>query len=338
MRVLAVRPGPHFSVQDVYAGWVRALRTLGATVIDVNLDDRLSFYENARVRRDGEWQVAFPDPADVVRLAAKGVGAACYEAWPDVVIVVSAFYLPAEYLDVMVDRGHKVVLIHTESPYEDSRQIELAARVTVNVVNDPTNLERFRRVNPATIYLPHAYDPEIHTPDGPGAQPSDFCFVGTGFTSRREFFEAVDFTGLDVVLAGNWRDPGPLGRFLAHAENECVDNLEAVRLYRSTKASANLYRREAMDADTAEGWAMGPREVELAATGCFFLTEARGENRAVLPMVPTFTDPQDFTEALRWWLAHDDARTDVVRQARAAVADRTFVNNAKRLFELLETG
>ena len=76
---------------------------------------------------------------------------------------------------------------------------------------------------------------------------------------------------------------------------------------------------------------MGPREVELAACGTFYLTEPRGENRQVLPMVPTFTGPGDFELQLRWYLAHPKARDEITRAARAAIADRTFTHHAGQL-------
>lgn len=162
--------------------------------------------------------------------------------------------------------------------------------------------------------------------------------VGTGFESRVQFLEQINWDGIDVLLAGNWSRlsaASPLRQYVAHDLDECVYNTETVDFYRSTKASANIYRREAERPTLSQGWAMGPREVELAATGTFFLTEPRGENRQVLPMVPTFDGPADFEEKLRWWLAHDEARSAVVEAARAAIAPRTFEANAAHLLRLL---
>lgn len=209
------------------------------------------------------------------------------------------------------------------------------------LLNDPTNLELFRTINPNTHYLPHAYDPKIHHPGTPAkGWESDFCFVGTGYPSRIRFFEAVDFDGIRTVFAGNWTattDDSPLREFVPHDIGHCLDNGDTVKLYRGTKASANLYRREGITSitDSNRAWAMGPREVELAATGTFYLTEARAENRDVLPMVPTFEHVGDFEEQLRWWLAHDDERTDVAHQARQAISARTFAANAQQMLTLV---
>lgn len=329
MRVLVVRPGPDFSVADVCNGWIKGLRQNGVEVVDFNFDERLNFYANAHLATGtGEFRKAFPLVADAARLAANGIKAAVFETDPDVVVIISCWFVPPDTLQLLRARGQKVVIVHTESPYEDDRQIPRAAFADLNVVNDPTNIDTFRTVAP-TIYLPHAYDPDVHYPRPPVADAtSDFCFVGTGFPSRIEFLEQVDWDGIDVALAGNWRsldESSPLRKFLAHDILECCPNDQTAVLYTSTKAAANLYRKEATA--TADGWAMGPREVELAACGTFFLREPRPEGDDLFPMLPTFTDPGDFEEQLRWWLAHDTAREDAARSARLAVANRTFRNH-----------
>jgi spore maturation protein CgeB len=121
-----------------------------------------------------------------------------------------------------------------------------------------------------------------------------------------------------------------------HRLGECMDNVTTANVYRSTKASLNLYRKEHSDEGHAHGWAMGPREVELAACGTFFFREARGEGDDLFPSHPIVHSPEDFADQLRWWLNHDKQRNAAVQQALAAVADRTFTNTAARLLRVLE--
>lgn len=320
----------------MYRGWVNALRGYGIQVAEFNLDERLSFYSEARLVRDGELVRACNNEA-AVTMAAKGIEVACYEWWPDVVIVVSSFFVSPFLLDVMRDRGHRVVVIHTESPYEDDRQLRLAPHADLNVLNDPTNIGLFAERAP-TVYIPHAYDPALHRPRPVVPRlRSDFAFVGTGFQSRVEFFEKVDFGGLHVVLGGNWNrlDPdSPLRGYVAHNIDECCPNDETARIYASTKTSANLYRKEA--SHSADGWAMGPREVELAACGTWFAREPRGEGDELFPMLPTFTEPAELGDMLRWAVKHPRKRNEAAAAARAAVADRTFDNHAGQLLKLLD--
>lgn len=339
MRVLAIEPGPAFSVADVHRGWVKALMRLGCEVVNFNFEDRLNFYSQVQLQREGEEPRKALTGDEAVRLAGKGIEVVAFEWWPDLVVITSCFFVEPFILQVLRDRGMKVLMLLTESPYEDDSQLERVAYADLALVNDPLNLERFRKVNPNTYYTPHSYDPDFHNPYRRNIEKaSDFCFVGTGFPSRIEFFEQVDWSGIDAMFAGNWqalKEDSPLRPLVPHPIDHCLDNAEAAELYCSTKASANLYRRESENEEIREGWAMGPREVELAACGAFFLTEARGENREVLPMVPVFKGPEDFEAKLRWYLAHPDARSKIAEKAREAITGRTFDVAASRALALL---
>lgn len=332
-------------MHDVYVGWTEALRALGEDVLEFNLDKRLQVYDAALIETGNIDEAGHPEVRkaftreQAITAAIQGITSACYTWWPDVVLGVSAFFMPAWHLDVMRDRGHKVVLLMTESPYQDDEQLKRAGHASLTLLNDPVNIDAYRQVCPAE-YMPHAYRPHVHRP-GPAVPElkSDFAFVGTGFKSRVGFFEQMDLSGLDVLLAGAWPDlaeDSPLRRHMPGGEVvQCTDNEETADIYRSTRAGINFYRREAEDSHAGEGWATGPREVELAACGTFFLRDKRGEGDELFPMLPTFDGPEDAGEKLRWWLAHDSAREKAAAAARAAIADRTFEANAKRLLELL---
>jgi spore maturation protein CgeB len=344
VRWLVVHPGPRWSVADVHAGWVEALQELGEQVAVYNLDARLTLYERALIDvgkdEGGTLRLRKALTQDqAIGLATNGIKSAAYQFWPDAVLVISYLFVPADLLDLLRDRGHKVVLVHTESPYQDDEQIALAAHADHNLVNDPTNLERFREVTRAE-YAPQAYRPSVHHP-GP-ADPNlaaDLAFVGTGFPSRIEFLERMDLDGLDVLLAGNWQllaAESPLRKWVAHDDQECLDNEQTAEVYRSARAGLNLYRREAERPELAAGWACGPREIEMAATGLFFAREPRPEGDELFPTLPTFDSPEQASSQIRWWLAHDRERERAAAMAREAVAGRTFEANAKRLLALLD--
>lgn len=331
MKVLVVSAGPDFSVQDVFAGLTEALDRQ-CTVARMNLNDRLAFYSAAHLEREGEFIHAFDFDASC-HMAMAGVEAACFEFQPDAVVFVSGFFLSERKCDLLRRRGVKVVIVHTESPYEDDKQVERASWADVNIVNDPTNLERFPK---GTVYLPHSYRPEVHHPNGRD-EWWEFSFVGTGYPSRVEFFEKVDFGGLSVALRGNWShlaDDSPLQQFVEDPD-ECLINVETADLYRHSETSVNLYRRESSDGETGDGWAVGPREVELAACGTWFARDPRGESDLLFPMLPSFSDPCELGDLLRWAIANPDKRHVAADQARAAVADRTFDSYASSLLYLI---
>lgn len=273
----------------------------------------------------------------VTQLAVNGLYASLYKVRPDVLFVISGFFIPTDVYQRARSYGTRVVILHTESPYEDQRQLKVAERADINLLNDPTNIEQYPD---RTFYVPHAYRPSLHRP-GPAVPDyvCDLAFVGTGYPSRIAFFEQMNLDGLDVLLGGNWQalpEQSPLRALVGNDIEDCVDNADGVQVYRSARCGINVYRREAEKPELSQGWAMGPREVEMAATGLFFLRDPRGEGDEALPMLPTFTSPTDASEQLRWWLAHPDERDAVAFKAREAIADRTFHNHAAALLRLLD--
>jgi hypothetical protein len=311
------------------------------------LYSRLEFYAQARMPHpDGDdppgLKVAFTKDEAVV-LGAREVEAACFEYQPDVLLVVSGIFTPHWLLDLCRARGILVAALLTEQPYELGRELALAEHCDLVVLNDPAHLDRFREVS-AAYYQPHCYDPGRHHP-GPGRAEwaCDVAFVGTAFASRLRFLELVEWPTDSVRLAGMWAQLPEGHRFERWLLNpnrmHCLDNTDTADLYRSTRASFNLYRADDEDGGHGgggPGWAMGPREVELAACGTWFARHPRPEGDAVLPMLPTITTPDELSDALRWALTHDDARLAAANAARAAVADRTFVNAARRFLGCLE--
>ncbi len=209
-----------------------------------------------------------------IRASMQGLTHACYSFWPSVVLFVSGFFVEAGTFALMRARGHKLVLLHTESPYQDTEQITRAPFADLNLLNDPANISMYEELGPA-LYMPHAYRPDLHYPRSGPRDPglaADLTFIGTAFASRISFFEAMDFRGVDFLLGGsNWDDdlaPGsPLRKYLGHGAGLCVENTETAELYRHARCGINVYRRESEDDHAGEGWAMGPREVEMAATG-----------------------------------------------------------------------
>lgn len=344
-RVLVVHPGPSWSVADVHRGWVRGLKANGITTAEFDTGLRLQFYDEAHLQADdGEWYKPY-NLADVSRIIANGIHAACYQFLPDVVLVISARYVPSFTYDICRRNGAKVVVIHTESPYEDDDQALIAADVDLNLINDPTNLDAWQQLAP-TLYQPHAYDPTVHHP-GPVDMPLlDFVWVGTAgttFPSRTRFLEQVDFADVNAGLAGLWSGLAPDSPLRPHVlpgGGECVTNDQTTALYRQARMTANIYRAEANSDELRGGWAMGPREVEAAASGCFLARHSPpdhgGEGDEVLPMLPRFTEPGELTEIIRHYLARPDRRHRLANEAREAISGRTFQNHAAQLLDRLD--
>lgn len=334
MRWLACAPGPQYSVQDVHVGWVEALRNAGEKVLDYPLGDWLTFFGEALLQRsENEFFRALTD-AQAIEASADRLAAALWKTRPDCLLLTSGFFLPAPLLDTARRDGVKIILIATEQPYEQ-REIDMSAHCDLVLTTEPTTLDRFRC---KAVHQPHSYRPSVHTP-GPAVPElaADFAFVGTGYQSRIDFFEAMNLSGLDVLLGGNWKalaEDSPLRAYVPGGLEDCLPNDKTIDVYRSAKVGINFYRREA-DPDSPHGVAVGPREVEMAAIGAFFLRDPRPEGDALFPSLPTFTGPDEASDLLRWFLAHPSEREKAATKAREAVQDRTFAAAAARLLDLV---
>ena len=339
MRWLACAPGPAYSVQDCHNGWVEALRNAGEKVLDYPLGDWITFFGAAQIPAGTGVHRPVFTADQAYEAAADRLAAALWKTRPDVLFLTSGFFLPLPLLDTARRDGVKIVLLCTEQPYELSRELELAEHSDIAMLTDPTTLARFTEVCTA-VHQPHCYRPTVHHP-GP-ADPTleaDLAFVGTGFPSRVEFFEAMALDGLDVMLAGNWQDlpeESPLRGFVTGGREECLDNTKTAAVYRSMRVGLNLYRREAEAEDLVQGWAVGPREIEMAACGGYFVRDSRPEGDALFPSLPVFRSAEEAGELVRWALAHPQARADAAAKAQEAVQDRTFDNAAARLLRLIE--
>ena len=340
-RWLIGHPGPQFSVADMYVGWAEALQDLGEEVFGFNMDRRLQFYDAALLRPEGQSETYKAMTREqAVGRAVCTIYEELYKWWPHYVLLISAFWYPPQILDLMRSRGHKVILLHSESPYQDEEQLQRAAHADLNLVNDPVSLHRYKALGVPARYMPHCYRETVHYPRKPRARyHHDLAFIGTGFPSRVKFFEQMDLTGLNVRLAGPWLDlpeDSPLRDWTMTDDEACVDNTDTAETYRRSRTGINFYRREGEDDWDRQAVAIGPREVELAACGTWFARDPRPESDELFPMLPSFTSPAEAGELIRWAVAHPRPRQKAATAAREAVADRTFGNNARRLLKLLD--
>ena len=333
-------------MHDLYEGWTEALHGLGEQVWTFNLDRRLQFFDAALINDDGAADdeghllihKALTRPA-AIEMATHEILKPAFLAWPDVVLLISGFWYDTLLLDVMRGRGMKVVLLHTETPYQTDEQLTRAAHADINLVNDPTGIELYREFGPAE-YMPHSYRPPVHHPAAAGAAKKwDLSFVGTGFPVPGGVFRAdgPGRAGRQPGRAVARPAPGLAAAGLGHVRARGVreqrrdrGNLPAVpvrpqRLPPRIRAGP---RRRRLGDGPPGGRARRVRH--LVHPG-----PAPANPTRILRMLPSFTSPAEASDQIRWALANPAARDKAAAQARAAIEDRTFDANAKRLLKLL---
>lgn len=331
MKILCVHPGASMSTHDVWLGLTDGLKTLGHEVLDYALDGRIEAaggYLNYVYRKAKRKER--PEQAAILYKAGEELVARALRAEPDVVLIVSAMFLHPDIVVLLKRAGLKVAILFTESPYDDERQARLVPFCDVAWTNERTSARLL-----GVEYLPHAWHPSIHQrAEVDDSTPAhDVVFVGTGFQERCDLLRAVDWTGIDLGLYGSWDLLGSRNPLRASIRGGYIDNAETAKLYQRAKIGLNLYRQSkgfGKGAPRIEYAAsLNPRAYELAALGCFTISDDRPEVAEVFgDLVPTFETPQHLEALMRTWLADDAGRARVAAALPGAVALDTWTARA----------
>lgn len=351
MKLLLISPGASWSTADVEAGLRFGLESHGVQIVRYRLDERIDrskrwLYTAWRRARRKQPALEKPTVADVFYQAGVGAIEMALRHQVDAVLVVSAMFLHPDVMILMKRAGLRVVVLFTESPYDELKELSVARLVDGCWTNERSSVPAFQRVNVNSGYLPHGWHPERHRP---GAQPGDeafeshdVVFVGTAFSERVKWLSEIDWTGIDLGLYGSWESLGsrhPLRRFL---RGGAIDNTKTAALYRRAKIGLNLYR-------TSQGWgkdapaiahaeSLNPRGYELAACGAFHLSTYRAEVvEAFGPLVPTFSTPAEAEALIRTWLPNATGRADIAAQLPASVAESSWAHRAGQVIGDLQS-
>lgn len=348
MRILLVHPGSSVSTSDLFEGYLPALRELGHDVGQYNMDQRIAdsgawmhFIHKRRRRTDPD----FPKRAQPGVVLAHAAGDLLNKViWNDIewVIVVSGMYFHPDAMTLLQKAGRKVAVLLTESPYDDDKQGRFIAQADVAWTNERSSVAYLQQWNEHVYYVPHAYNTEkvAHEPN-PELPKHDVLFIGTGFKERIEMLEKVDWTGIDLGLYGTWELLGSRHRLRKYVRGEYVDNAVAQQMYQNAAINLNLYRtsrgfgRNTERVTDAES--LNPRALELAAGGCFHLSDYRPEVTEVFgDSVPTFTTPKELEESIRFYLANPNERQRMAATLPRLVEGATFQERAKNLLRDLQ--
>ena len=336
MRVMVVHPGANFSTSDVYDGLIVGLRAQGVNLIEGRLDTILDWYASL-IQGGVEQGVLVADTflldgrLNRSALASAHITRAAVMHRPDWMIVVSGHNYNAYDAQALRRAGIRVALICTESPYWMDVEPHMASFYDVVFTNERTAVASFRHER--AHYLPHAYNPAVHSPELPPAQASDVFFCGSLFDERRALFDAVDWTGIGFLKRGYHLDTGI---------PDLLPNMEVARHYRGTKIALNHHRTTTMHGSgghITRAESMGPRAYEIAACGAFqLMDDSRQEARDVFGnSLATYRagDADDLARQMRYYLAHDAERIELAAQQHDRVQGHSWVERAAQILEVL---
>lgn len=339
LRLLLIHPGASWATAEIFWGLLHGLKYHDVDVVPFRLDQRFPASEATlrhlwRTKKRSEPNLERPNAADLSYHASIGALEMALRHHVDCVVVVSAMLFHPDVLIMMKQAGLRVVVLFTESPYDYDAEMKVAKIVDGGWTNERCVVRDFRKVNPHFGYLPHGWDPLVHRTDTPiddSVPAHDVVFVGTGFRERYRFFNAIDWTGINLGLYGTWDERLLTNKAVRKAlKNGPIENARAALLYRRAKIGLNLYR-------TSQGWgpnapsvahaeSVNPRAYELAACGTFALSDYRSESTELFgDLVPMFRAPVEAAALMRLWLADEAGRQHVAALLPARVAEASWI-------------
>ena len=339
-KVLVVHPGASWSTHDVHVGVVEGLQHHGVFVAEWRLDGRLSMAHNwlhslwrqKLKHRDGkEWTK--PTQADVVHHATVGLVERAIELGISDVLIITAMFLPIERIKLMKQAGLRVWLMCTETPYHMEDETKLAAVCDGVFINDRSAVDAFRAVQPKTAYLKHAYRVGIHDVAANGPVTADVFFCGTLFPERIQWFNAIDWTGIDFHLYARTQDIPRRSRLRQFLKGGVTPNAQVVKLAQQSKISLNLFRAAPVPAES-----LNPRCYELTAAGACVVSNERAEwHETFGDAALTVSTPQQTGQLLRDLLAHDEYRLKIASAQRAAIAGQHWHQRAREVLDIIHS-
>ena len=338
MRILIIYPGHSHATIDVALGYENGLRAIGHTVRAFNYHNQLTFYVGAlkywQKHAGKDDKVANPDMAALV-LASEQAAIEVVDFVPDLVVVICGFVLHKRAFDLINRLCRPIVLVLTESPYNDASQARIieGGEVAQTFTNDKSSVIPLREATGARVeYLPHSYDPMRHHKKDAvlDKYESDVFFFGTMWPERQRLLEPVR----------RWcrrrRIDAQIGGIGFRRRKGMITNAELVRYYSATKIALNQHRTIASAKDDEEqhvagAYSLGPRAFEIAACKAFQLCDdARPELHEVFDgSVPTYTDGADLKNKIGYYMDHPDQREALARAAYQRVQPCSFENRAR---------
>lgn len=341
MKLLVVHPGASWATHDVHVGVVEGLRTLGVPLSEFRLDGRIErtngflhylWRKQKRERPELKWPK--PTPTDVLYQASQGLVERALERGCTDVLIVSAMFLLPDRLELARRAGLRVWLLCTETPYDIEQELRVAKLAHGVWTHERTAIDRFAAVSPCVGYLPHAWRDGIHNitfapiTDGP-----DVLFCGSFFKERIEWFEQIDWSGINLHLYGVADGLSKHSPIRQYFKGEIIPNDQLPRLAQSSKIVMNLFR-----ATTERAESLNPRCYEMAASGVCMVSDARAELVEKFgDAVPMFSTPAEASTLIRD-LIHDPQRRErCARMAAQSVAHDTWTHRAQQIIDDIRT-
>lgn len=335
MKVLLVYDLAATSTRDVADGVRDGFRELGHEVIPV------AIHQYAQLMFS-PWREVSPDkvPQDARALIYGAINklilAEAIIHRPDMIYVVTGWTVSSYALDQIRAAIKTYVVLHlTESPYMDDEQAAMVGpHYDLVLCNEKSSVPLWRKQHDNVQYMPHSFNPCWHVPGG-GEKDIDVFFCATGFEERMKFVGSVDWTGINLYLAGLWPHPERYGIPAGAVHEQQIYNRELPKFYSRARVCVNQHRtskawcEEVASGDSTQqeyithAESLGPRVYEVMACGGLLLSDWR-EEFADLGLedgkhMVIYRTPEEMGERARYLLANEGEREAIAARGAAAI-------------------
>jgi len=339
MKLMVVSPPHGYTTRDVWKRVLSGLAANGVEVLPYDLLPRWRMWDELLALGEKKG-MNIPSGIGANVLAYEPIVGAAIKHDADAVLLVCPQYFPGPIAHVLRKAGKKTIGYWTEAPYEDTTQAPLqSSDFDFAFVNDRYSVDLFRAFNPATFYLPHSFDPAIHYAPEEEARDDKVVFIGTGYSGRWDFFNRVDWSGIDFELRGIWRRRPGRQRLNKYIQAGVMENDETATMYRQNAVGLSLHRTQRysmaeFEIDEGDAYSVGPRTYELAACGCFQISDYRRELIDIFgDTVPVYETPEELGAIVRQAISDPVWRQEKAAQQRLAVQGRDCATTMRYMLE-----
>ena len=358
MKIVLVSSGHSHSTFDVCKFYIAAFQKLGVKQRVVRYDTEVSFAMCAlETFRGGE---DTRHEGESIYIASRSILGTIGMEMPDAVVFITAitlFHDTMEWihqLQANLKKPFRSVVILTESPY--SYEEELHASLYANLVftNELSFVNKLRRIQPESYYLPQAYCEDVHYPRDVD-KINKLFFCGSGYPNRLDMLRDAKlgdkleivgkFPGIEehspelvpYYTDGAMRNEDVAVEYSRHAINLNIHRTSGHRKVFELR-EANKFNTMSIPVVVRDAYSMNNRAVEIASCQGFQICDnSREELFEVFgDSVPTFEDADDLRDKTLYYLKNEKDRDRLAMESRGKVAERTYVNNAREILRRID--
>ncbi|WP_310829676.1 CgeB family protein [Paenibacillus pedocola] len=253
---------------------------------------------------------------------------------PDLILAMAGLKIPKPILEFLRQTNVKSAVWMTEDPYYMDWTLPLTAYFDYIFTIDQAAAEQYTSLgHPCVYHLPLGTDPEIFHPTLVSEEfTSDIGLVGVPYSNRIELIEwllkSTDYP-IQIVGRGWGKHHMEWNRHInghIHLVNAWVKPETVVKYYNGSTIVLNIHRPSDEKYNKNRMGIMAKsinnRTFDAASCEAFQLIDAKeelGNHFEDGKEMVSFIDKNDLLEKVHYYIAHDEERKQIARQARQRV-------------------